>query len=128
MRRLAFLLLPSLLAAAHAAPCDDCARWNETQTPFRIYGNTRYVGVRGLSSILVSSEQGHILIDGDLPESAAKSDILVSTHPDASGLWAPLAKREAGDRDALVDDEACAKYVQTCRAGLRSRMAGEDAR
>jgi len=66
MRWLACLLL------SRGAPCGDCARWNETQARFRIYGNTYYVGVRGLSSVLISSEKGHILIDGDLPESAAK--------------------------------------------------------
>jgi metallo-beta-lactamase class B len=38
----------------------------------RIYGNTYFVGVHGLSSILITSPRGHILIDGDLPESAAK--------------------------------------------------------
>ena len=37
-----------------------------------MYGNTYYVGVRGLSSILITSERGHVLIDGDLQESAPK--------------------------------------------------------
>lgn len=55
-----------------SASCRDCAAWNVTQAPFRIYGNTYYVGVRGLSSILITSDQGHILIDGDLPESVPK--------------------------------------------------------
>lgn len=52
--------------------CTDCAEWNVTQAPFRIYGNTYYVGVHGLASILITSESGHILIDGALPESAPK--------------------------------------------------------
>ena len=52
--------------------CKECATWNATQPPFRVYGNTYYVGVRGLASILITSESGHILIDGDLPESAPK--------------------------------------------------------
>jgi len=55
-----------------STPCKDCATWNATQAPFRIYGNTYYVGVHGLTSILIASGQGHILIDGDLPESAPK--------------------------------------------------------
>ena len=53
-------------------PCQSCAAFNETQKPFRIFGNTYYVGVRGLSSALLTSSQGHVLIDGDLPESAPK--------------------------------------------------------
>ena len=50
--------------------CDACAEWNEPQRPFRVHGNTYYVGTRGLSAILVTSPAGHVLIDGALPESA----------------------------------------------------------
>lgn len=39
------------------------------QQPFRIYGNTYYVGTHGLGSVLITSPAGHVLIDGDLPES-----------------------------------------------------------
>jgi metallo-beta-lactamase class B len=74
-RLLSVCLVLPLLATA-AAPeinsCKECAVWNVTQSPFRVYGNTYYVGVRGLSSVLITSAQGHILIDGALPESAPK--------------------------------------------------------
>ncbi len=40
------------------------------QQAFRIYGNTYYVGTHGLSSVLITSGTGHVLIDGALPESA----------------------------------------------------------
>jgi metallo-beta-lactamase class B len=60
------------VAANERTGCKECAARNATHTPFRIYGNTYYVGVRGLSSILITSDQGHILIDGDLPESVPK--------------------------------------------------------
>jgi len=57
--------------------CKSCAVWNTPQAPFLIYGNTYYVGPRGLSSILVTSGlitsgAGHVLIDGALPESASQ--------------------------------------------------------
>jgi metallo-beta-lactamase class B len=52
--------------------CAICDAWNAPQSPFRIYGNTYYVGPHGLSSILITSEAGHVLIDGGLPESAAQ--------------------------------------------------------
>jgi metallo-beta-lactamase class B len=71
----ALLALLGAVAPAHAdAPssCKECAEWNVSQEPFRIYGNTYYVGVHGLSSILITSPHGHVLIDGDLPESAPK--------------------------------------------------------
>jgi metallo-beta-lactamase class B len=51
--------------------CANCAEWNRPQTPFRIFGNTYYVGPAGLSSILVASDEGLILLDAALPQSAA---------------------------------------------------------
>jgi Zn-dependent hydrolases, including glyoxylases len=48
----------------------DRGEWNARRKPFRIYGNTWYVGPYGLSSILVDTGQGLALFDGDLPESA----------------------------------------------------------
>jgi metallo-beta-lactamase class B len=50
--------------------CVSCAAWNAEQRPFRVYGNTYYVGTHELSSILIVTNQGLVLIDGDLPESA----------------------------------------------------------
>jgi metallo-beta-lactamase class B len=50
--------------------CAQCADWNAPREPFRIFGNAYYVGVAGLASLLVTSEQGHILLDGGLPQSA----------------------------------------------------------
>lgn len=70
----AFLLLvpmPRVLSSQQKpSPCDQCAAWNAPQTPFRIYGNTYYVGPHGLSSILIASDAGLVLIDGALSESA----------------------------------------------------------
>lgn len=37
----------------------------------RVFGNTYYVGTHGLSAILITSTEGHVLIDAGLPESAA---------------------------------------------------------
>lgn len=75
------VLCATMLAytAAHADPSASAssndshspATWTQPQKPFRIYGNTYYVGSRGLSAILVASPDGHILIDGTLPENAS---------------------------------------------------------
>jgi metallo-beta-lactamase class B len=46
------------------------AAMNAPQKPFRVFANTFYVGTHGLGAILVTSPDGHILIDGGLPESA----------------------------------------------------------
>jgi len=45
------------------------AEWNKPQKPFKVYGNTYWVGTHGLGSVLITSDRGHILIDGGLPES-----------------------------------------------------------
>ena len=36
-----------------AIACDACSEWNVPRAPFRVFGNTYYVGVAGLSAILV---------------------------------------------------------------------------
>jgi metallo-beta-lactamase class B len=64
------LLVGAASAQSPAIQCAQCAEWNAPQKPFRIYGNTYYVGPHGLSAILITSERGHILIDGALPQSA----------------------------------------------------------
>lgn len=58
------------LGQTRTTPCARCVQWNRPQKPFRIWGNTFYVGPHGLSSILITSDRGHVLIDGALPESA----------------------------------------------------------
>jgi metallo-beta-lactamase class B len=45
--------------------------WTAPQKPFRIYGNTWYVGPRGLGVFLVTAPTGHVLIDGGVPGGAA---------------------------------------------------------
>lgn len=69
------LLAAAGTAQAHdegAVNCTNCAEWNQPQAPFNIYGNSWYVGTGGLSSVLITSPQGHILLDGALPQSAAQ--------------------------------------------------------
>ncbi|HVG45421.1 MAG TPA: subclass B3 metallo-beta-lactamase [Longimicrobium sp.] len=57
-------------AAGRTPPCASCAEWNAPQRPFRLHGNSWYVGTHGLSAVLITSPAGHVLIDGGLPESA----------------------------------------------------------
>ena len=68
----ALLLFPlSTPHAQQAIECAQCGEWNAPQRPFRLHGDTYYVGTHGLGAILVTSPQGHVLIDGGLPQSAA---------------------------------------------------------
>lgn len=69
---LGFVLLYVHSAAADERTpiaCADCDEWNRAHAPFRVFGNTYYVGPRGLASVLVTSPAGHILLDGALPQS-----------------------------------------------------------
>jgi metallo-beta-lactamase class B len=50
--------------------CEWCEGWGRPGEPFKVFGNTWFVG-GGLSSILITSKDGHILIDGGLTQSAA---------------------------------------------------------
>src|ERR1051326_3897649 len=54
--------------------CQNCPGWNMDRDPVRIFGNTYYVGTAGLSSVLITSDHGHILIDGGLAQSAEVID------------------------------------------------------
>ncbi len=69
----AFLLAAALASnsATDTTPidCGNCAQWNAPQKPFRLHGDSYYVGVSGLSSVLIATPHGLILIDGDLPQS-----------------------------------------------------------
>ncbi|MFC4313528.1 subclass B3 metallo-beta-lactamase [Steroidobacter flavus] len=67
---------------AAAIECSHCEAWNKEQAPFQLYGNTYYVGPRGLSSVLLTSPQGHVLIDGALPQSAP----LIAKHVEQLGF------------------------------------------
>ncbi len=46
------------------------AAWNQPVQPFRIIGNVYYVGAAGVSSFLIASPLGHILLDGGFVETA----------------------------------------------------------
>ena len=69
MKRIALLLSCAFLALpVFAAP----AEWEGAQEPFQLYGDSYYVGTQGLSSVLITSKAGHILIDGATPKSAVQ--------------------------------------------------------
>jgi metallo-beta-lactamase class B len=80
--RMALLLLAGVVVGAQggavvpdpAIQCDACEAWNAPVAPFKVFGNTYYVGVAGLSAVLVASDNGLVLLDGALPQSAVLID------------------------------------------------------
>lgn len=55
---------PVATATPVIAPCKDEGDWEEATAPRHVFGNTWYVGSCGISAILITSPEGHILIDG----------------------------------------------------------------
>ncbi|MBP6879081.1 MAG: subclass B3 metallo-beta-lactamase [Phenylobacterium sp.] len=107
-----------------AALAQGPANWTAPHEPFRIGDNLYYVGTAGLGAYLLTSPQGHVLIDGAMPTSAKMIEanieklgfkpgdvkVLLNTHAhfDHAGGLAELkadtgAKlyAAAGDRQAL---------------------------
>jgi metallo-beta-lactamase class B len=53
-----------------ALACKDSDDWNKSAPPVRIHANTYLVGTCGISSILITGSQGHVLIDGGTEQGA----------------------------------------------------------
>lgn len=58
--------------AAPPTPCSADPSWDEPTAPRHIYANTWYVGTCAISAILITSEAGHILIDGVTDQAAPR--------------------------------------------------------
>jgi metallo-beta-lactamase class B len=66
-----FASLALLIAVAGPADAGEVGRaceghdgWRDPAPPFRIFGDTYYVGTCGVAAILVAGSEGHVLIDG----------------------------------------------------------------
>jgi metallo-beta-lactamase class B len=71
-RKMWVLLLGALTAAVTTGSslrAQNRPDWTEPFPPFRIAGNLYYVGSKGLANYLITTPQGHILINSDLEES-----------------------------------------------------------
>ena len=71
----ALLALCSLLVTAQSPSlrpdtsiaCSMCPEWNKDLAPAKVFGNTYSVGMDGLSTLLVTSPAGHVLLDAATP-------------------------------------------------------------
>ena len=68
VRIVSLVVLVAGMAASVRADA-QASDWTERFPPFRIAGNLYYVGSKGLASYLVTTSQGHILINSNLVES-----------------------------------------------------------
>ena len=129
MRRLALLLL--VLTALPAAAQDDdlVERWSRPVPPFHILGNLYYVGTHEVTAFLLTSPEGHVLLDGGLPESAPRIaasvealgfdledvEVLLNSHAhlDHAGGLAELKARTGARFEAMTED---AEWLRTGHA------------
>jgi metallo-beta-lactamase class B len=102
------LVLPTLAAAPAPVVTGPNPTWTQPIAPHVIYGNTYYVGTKGLSAVLITSPQGHVLIDAPYVSNASLIEanirqlgfrvedikLILNTHPhhDHAGAMAQLAK------------------------------------
>lgn len=114
------------------------AEWNEPQAPFRLVGNTYYVGTRGLAALLVTTARGHVLVDAGLPESAPLIARNIETlgfrlrdvrlivnshvHVDHAGGIAALQRMSGAE---VVASASSARVLRTGEAGRDDPQYGE---
>lgn len=120
-----------------AQACKARDGWAEAAPPARLFGNTWYVGTCGISAVLVTGPEGHILIDGGLPEAAPlvlaniaaagfkPRDVrwILSSHEhfDHAGALAAL-QRATGARVAALP--AAAEVLETGKANAEDPQFG----
>src|SRR5881394_2619468 len=126
MRALKLILMTVVLAAAGSAwpaaqspkvwTADDLFRRNvgtrEDQdtpfTPHKIFGNLYYVGTRSLASFLITTPQGHILINSDyernVPAVRQSIEALGFKYTDVKILLGSHAHADHMEGDALVKE------------------------
>ncbi len=63
-----FVLLLFVSHASAQVNDEESRRWNQPVTPFKIIGNVYYVGAHEVSSYLITTSQGHILLDSGFLE------------------------------------------------------------
>jgi metallo-beta-lactamase class B len=123
MKRFFILLSLALASPALVQPqADPTSRsWNRPVEPYRIAGNIYYVGASDITSYLIATPEGHILLDGGFVETAPIIEanvrklgfkledvkVLLSSHAhfDHAGGLAEL-KRATGAKFAAMDKEA----------------------
>lgn len=119
---LVFLSSMAVLAAVPAARQFDTSTWNLPFEPFAVAGPVHYVGTSELAAYLIVTPQGHVLIDGGLPESAPliersirqlgfkveDVEVLLTTqaHFDHVGSLAALQKASGGKVMVMEGDAA----------------------
>lgn len=119
MRRHLFFALCVLSARVFALNPESEAK-NQPVAPFKIFGNIYYVGASDVTSYLIATPQGLILIDGGFAETAPQIEKNIATlgfkltdvkiilnghaHPDHAGGLAMLKHDSGAKFDAMAQE------------------------
>jgi len=114
-RLLIVLMLLASLAVSENTLLGQANDWLQPFPPFRIAGNLYYVGSRGLASYLVTTSEGHILINSNLEKSVpmlrASIEKLGFKYSDVKILLISHAHWDHNAGSALIKKETGAKYM-----------------
>jgi len=117
-RALCFRTLAAFLVVCGILLGDFTPKWNQPITPYRVASNLYYVGTNYLASFLITTPQGHILINPDYEESVPVirqsieklgfhfrdvKIILISHAHDDHAAGCALAKRLSGAKLMVMD-------------------------
>jgi metallo-beta-lactamase class B len=139
---LAVLLLPGCLASdltpgaiehspsAWARTCADWDDWDKPGPPFRIHGDTYYVGTCGIAAILIAGDEGHVLIDSGTEAGA----LIVAANIEALGFELPDVKELLMSHEhfdhvggmASLQQRTGARLVSSGRAAATMRSGQAD--
>lgn len=61
---------PAAIALPAPTPCKEDAGWSDPTAPRHVFGNTWFVGTCSIGAFLITSPQGHVLIDAATAEAA----------------------------------------------------------
>lgn len=105
--------------------------WTAAQEPFRIYGNTWYVGPHGLGVFLITAPEGHVLIDGGVPGSAPLIEANIrklgfELHDVKWILNSHAHSDHAGDIAQLAHDTGAQVIANAADAPLLERGGNDD--
>src|SRR3954466_8067666 len=108
-------LLACLICCLTSVFAQNNSEWHEPFPPHRIADNLYYVGTRGLASYLITTPDGHILINSSLESSAPMIEASVAKlgfkFTDVKILLVSHAHWEHNAGAWLVKERTAAKYM-----------------